>query len=179
MTRRERLLLTLAGLALFVSLNDGARAQVSSVFGFFDQTRVAGTAVSVNTGNADAGSQRVVLARDSEICNGKDTSQVAVSVSASGNTELVALTSSQTIYVCDAWLQSSGTTAFRFIYGTGTACATGETNMSGPVDWTAQAGFAHNFDGRLKTAASNALCIKLGSAVAVNGVVTYRKANTF
>ena len=51
--------------------------------------------------------------------------------------------------------------------------------MTGPVGTTVGQGFVHNFNGRLKTAEANALCIKLSTGVAVNGVITYRKAATF
>lgn len=141
--------------------------------------QVGGTTVTGGNGASTAGSPRVVLAQDSGLCNPKDVSRVAVAISSSGNNELVALTSGQTIYVCDALLISDGTVAVQFIYGTGTACATGETDMSGPMGTVANLGFAHNFEGRLKTAEANALCIELSGAVAVNGVITYRKLATF
>jgi hypothetical protein len=139
-------------------------------------TQVAGTNLSTGVGAAGAGTPRVAIARDSDVCNPIDTAQVAVNVSASGNTELVALTTNQTIYVCDVLLVAGGTVEAQLIYGTGTACATGETDMTGAVALVANTGYAHDFKGRLKTAASNALCLELSGAVSVQGVVTYRKA---
>ena len=130
-------------------------------------------------GSTTSATTRVVTAYDSGVCNPKDTSQFAISISSSGNNELVALTSSQTIYVCDLTLVSNGTVGVQVIYGTGTACATGETNMSGVLPLVANSGWSHNYDGRLKTAASNALCLELSAAVQVDGIVTYRKAATF
>ncbi len=137
--------------------------------------QVGGTSVTTGVGSAAAGTMRVAVARDSEVCNPIDTAQVAVAVSASGNTELVPLTSGQTIYVCDVLLVAGGTVDVQLISGTGTACATGETDMTGAVPLVANTGYVHNFNGRLKTAASNALCLELSGAVSVQGTVTYRK----
>lgn len=113
------------------------------------------------------------------VCNPKDTLQAPISTASSGNVELVALTSGQTIYVCDWTLVATGAVAVQIIYGTGTACGTGETNMTGAMPLAANGGWTHNYDGRLKTAEANALCIELSGAVQVDGVVTYRKAATF
>lgn len=131
-------------------------------------------------GSVGSATQRVVIAYDSGVCNAKNTSQLAVSVSSSGNNELVALTSAQTIYVCDLTLIADGAVDVQLIYGTGTACGTGETNMSGVMKLTAAgSGWTHDYGGRLKTAEANALCLELSGAVAVNGILTYRKAATF
>lgn len=134
---------------------------------------------SSGAGVSDSGTQRVVIAKDSAVCNAKDTAQAVISTASSGNVELVALTAGQTIYVCDFTLVSTGTVAVQLIYGTGSACATGETNMTGAMPFVANGGWTHNYDGRLKTAEANALCIELSAATQVDGVVTYRKAATF
>jgi hypothetical protein len=140
---------------------------------------IGNSVVDTNKGVASNGTQRVAIAEDSGVCNPKDTAQVAVSVSASGNTQLVALTSGQTIYVCDIVLVARGAVEAQFIYGTGTACATGETDMSGPMSLIANTGFTNSPLGRFKTAAANALCLELSAAVQVDGYITYRKAATF
>lgn len=132
------------------------------------------TKADAGAGVTGSNTQRVVVASDSGVCNPKDTAQFPISVSASGNTELVALTAGQTIYICDVVLSANGTVTATLIYGTGTACGTGETNIL-PQDLTAQVGYTGSFGGRLKGAAANALCLDLSGAVAVKGVVTYRK----
>lgn len=132
------------------------------------------TKADAGAGVTGSNTQRVVVASDSGVCNPKDTSQFPISVSASGNTELVALTAGQTIYICDVVLSANGTVTATLIYGTGTACGTGETNML-PQDLTAQVGYTGSFGGRLKGAAANAVCIDLSGAVAVKGMITYRK----
>lgn len=134
---------------------------------------------SAGAGNSDSSTQRVVVARDSDVCNAKDTAQVVISTASSGNVELVALTSGQTIYLCDFTIMAGGTVGVQLIYGTGTACATGETNMTGVMPLVVNTGWTHNYGGRLKTAEANAFCIELSGAVQVDGVVTYRKMVTF
>lgn len=134
---------------------------------------------SAGAGNSDSSTQRVVVARDSDVCNAKDTAQVVISTASSGNVELVALTSGQTIYLCDFTIMAGGTVGVQLIYGTGTACATGETNMTGVLPLVINSGWTHNYGGRLKTAEANAFCIELSGAVQVDGVATYRKMGTF
>lgn len=134
---------------------------------------------SAGAGNSDSSTQRVVVARDSDVCNAKDTAQVVISTASSGNVELVALTSGQTIYLCDFTIMAGGTVGVQLIYGTGTACATGETNMTGVMPLVVNTGWTHNYGGRLKTAEANAFCIELSGAVQVDGVATYRKMGTF
>ena len=134
---------------------------------------------SAGAGNSDSSTQRVVVARDSDVCNAKDTAQVVISTASSGNVQLVALTSGQTIYLCDFTIMAGGTVGVQLIYGTGTACATGETDMTGVLPLVVNSGWTHNYGGRLKTAEANALCIELSGAVQVDGVATYRKMGTF
>ena len=51
--------------------------------------------------------------------------------------------------------------------------------MSGVLPLVANSGWTHDYQGRLKTAASNAFCVELSGAVQVDGILTYRKAATF
>lgn len=97
--------------------------------------------------------------------------------STSGSTELVALTAGKTIYVCGYSILAAGTVNVKLIYGTGSACATGATNMTPAYQLVAQAGIV---DGSpiyrgLKTAASNALCINTSAGIAVQAIVYYSK----
>lgn len=99
----------------------------------------------------------------------------AISTSSSGNTQLVALSSGQTVYVCGYKTVSAGAVSANFIYGTGTACATGETAIEGPSAYAANGGALATNAGavQFKTAVSNALCIKLSAGVQTGGYVTY------
>lgn len=100
---------------------------------------------------------------------------VVYDASTSGSTQLVALVSGKTIYVCGFVIFSAGTANVKLLYGTGTACATGSTNLTPAFQLTAQTGASYgNGEGIVvKTAASNALCINSSAAVAVQGLVTY------
>lgn len=104
-------------------------------------------------------------------------SSVSVDTATSGNVELVALTAGQSVSVCSYTLVADGIVAAQFIYGTGTACATGETDLSGPMAFVANSGAsAGSGTGVLfRTAAGNALCIELSAAVGVRGSVSYAK----
>lgn len=95
----------------------------------------------------------------------------------SGNLQIIALSASQVIYICGWDVIASGTVNVQLVYGTGTNCGTGETNITGVYQLTAQAGLARANGGAVqaKTAASNALCIELSGAVQVDGLLTYVK----
>jgi len=102
---------------------------------------------------------------------------VVYDASTSGSTQLVALTSGQTIYLCGFVLFSAGTANVDLRYGTGTNCATGPTKITPAFQLTAQTGASYgNGEGVVaKTAASNALCVNSSAAVAVQALVTYTK----
>lgn len=104
-------------------------------------------------------------------------SSVAVSTAASGSTELVGLTASQVIYVCGYTFVSSASVSVKFVYGTGTACATGSTDLTGAMAVAANGGVVNAVDdgGIFKTASANALCINLSGATQTSGHVTYVK----
>lgn len=95
--------------------------------------------------------------------------------STNGSTELKALTSGRSIYVCGYTILSGGTVNVKLIYGTGTACATGSNNMTPAYQLTAQVGAVDGspFARGLKTASANALCINTSAGVAVQAIVYY------
>ncbi len=99
----------------------------------------------------------------------------------SGSTQLVALTASQIIYICGYTITSNSATGVdvKFVYGTGTNCATGPTDMTPPytLDTDLMAGMVSNrvYGNALKTAASNALCLNASAAVTVRAEVQYTK----
>lgn len=145
---RARLALGLALLASILlwveraALADG----VTSVFGFIDLTRVGGTAVSVNNGTADAGSQRVAVASDSQLAvaslpnEGQQTAANSISVTPDTDNDSVGatgaappgeatlvggVTSGATggflggITVCDSWVSVDIVTATTVLAVTG------------------------------------------------------------
>lgn len=95
--------------------------------------------------------------------------------SASGDLQLVALTSGKTIYICGYEMEASGTVTAQLEYGTGANCATGKTAITDGFDLVAQSGIVSRspFYNGMKTAASNALCLNLGGAIKVAGGVYY------
>lgn len=104
-------------------------------------------------------------------------SSAVISTASSGSAQLVALTSGQTTYVCSYNWMANGTVNVKLVYGTGTNCGTGSTDLTGAYNHTTQTGIAvtsPSWTG-IKTAASNALCINLSAAVQVSGVVMYTK----
>lgn len=98
--------------------------------------------------------------------------------STSGSTELVALTSGQTIRIC-GFLLSTGATAtnVKLVYGTGTNCGTGSTDITPAFQLSTndRAGLLSPFWQGLATASANALCINASAGNAVQGIVLYDK----
>lgn len=121
----------------------------------------AGTAASIGSGSDCSDDSKVTSA--------------AVSVSSSGNNQIVALSGSTLVEVCGWNLISRGAVEAQWIYGTGSACATGETDLTGAYQLIAQVGAAVSNGGAIqfKTTAGQALCLELSAATQVDGVVTY------
>jgi hypothetical protein len=113
------------------------------------------------------------------ICNDPNlTTSVAISQTAlNGNAELVALTSNQTIYICGYNFMTSAAASIRLVYGTGSACATGETGITGAYPMVANQGINAGFGGAIvaKGAVSNAVCIETSASANVHGIMTYAK----
>ena len=95
--------------------------------------------------------------------------------STNGATQLVALSAGKKIYVCGYTIFSAGTVNVSLQYGTGTACATGATNILPAWELTAQTGVADSspYYRGLAAIASNELCILTSAGVAVQAVVYY------
>lgn len=105
------------------------------------------------------------------------SASVPIDMSTATTTQLVALTSGQRILVT-AWdAMAAGTTTFKLVYGTGTNCGTGTTNLTAAYDWTAQAGLTKGsgLGPVLVVPAGNALCGVNSAAVHVAGSVAYDK----
>ena len=102
-------------------------------------------------------------------------SSVAINTSTSGNVELVALNGSDLIYVCGYSVVAGAATGVQFIYGTGTACATGETDITGVWSFAANGGITQANGGvpQFIAPAGNALCVENSGANSIQGHVTY------
>jgi hypothetical protein len=104
-------------------------------------------------------------------------SSAAISIASSGSTEIVGLTAGTIIYVC-AWdVVADGTVAVKWVYGTGTNCATGAVNLDGARAFIVNSGIAKGtgYGVLFKTAVSNALCINLSASIGARGHITYAK----
>lgn len=122
--------------------------------------------IGVNGSGATGGFLRGLIGCDAKI---------TYDASTNGSTELVALTSGRTVYVCGYTIIASGTVNVKLIYGTGTACATGSNNMTPAYQLTAQVGAVDGspFWRGLNTASANALCLNTSAGVAVQAIVYY------
>lgn len=120
--------------------------------------------------------QQVVQSESPSRCLSSGVSSVAISTADTGNTQLVALAAGETVHVCGFVLNVGGAVGAQFITGTGTACATDETDLTGVLDLAADGDTisvpnsgADQFQGAL----SSALCLELSGGVQTNGVLTY------
>lgn len=102
-------------------------------------------------------------------------SSAAINVSTATTTQIVALASSQKIYVTSFDVIAGGTGNITFVYGTGSNCGTGTTSLTGAYPLTAQAGIAkgNGLGPVLVVPASNALCVTTSAAVQMSGSVSY------
>lgn len=99
----------------------------------------------------------------------------AINVSTATTTELVPLVSGQQIYVTHFNVIAGGTGNITLVYGTGSACGTGTTSLSGAYNLTAQAGIAagNGLGVILIVPPGRALCVTTSAAVQMSGFVSY------
>ena len=89
--------------------------------------------------------------------------------------ELVALVANKTIFVTHFDVNSAGTGTIKFVYGTGTNCGTGTTDLTGAYALVAN-GYINAGNGLgviIPVPRSNALCITTTGAVQRSGLVSY------
>lgn len=95
--------------------------------------------------------------------------------SASGIVQLVGLTASQIIRVCHISLSSDTATNIKFLYGTGSNCGTGGTDITGLYNGVKTLALDFGPGAALRTIASNAFCISSSASATLGGVVSYAK----
>ncbi len=126
------------------------------------------------------------LTQSADPCAYATKSSVAINITTATTTSLVAASGTTTVYVCGFSLTISpaGTTAdtIQFEYGTGAACVTTQTVLTGTFGngdlTTAAAVTPISYGGSGQTVfqsiASNAICaVSAGNAVSIQGVMTY------
>ena len=143
------------------------RQRVAVLFGLF--------AVMVALWALPQPTQAQITAQNENIsrCGTAAISSVVINTATSGNVELVALAAGKRVYVCGFTLDNdTATTGLQFIYGTGTACGTNETDLTGVMTVAAltvpNAGATH-----FVNAAGTAFCIELSTNTQVNGYLQY------
>ncbi|MGH8865092.1 MAG: hypothetical protein ACREVZ_10710, partial [Burkholderiales bacterium] len=102
-------------------------------------------------------------------------SSAVVSVGAAATTQVVALVTNQTIYVCGYQIDEAAAGTIRWVSGTGANCATGTTNRTGAMATLAGEPFTYGPGSTLfKTAVGEALCVTAtGVGGTVDGIVTF------
>lgn len=98
--------------------------------------------------------------------------QAAVSLTAAGNTQIIALSGSTTIRICHLSLSAAAAEDIKVTTGTGANCATGTADVTG-LYRTATALALDFTTGPLKGAAGAAICISQSAVVNAGGVVVY------
>jgi hypothetical protein len=105
------------------------------------------------------------------------SSSAKVDVATGTTTEIVALTAGKNIFVTSFNLFAGGTGTIKFVYGTGSACGTGTTDLTGAYPLKDQGSIAvgsgHGLV--LYVPASNALCVTTSASVQISGSVSYAK----
>jgi hypothetical protein len=104
------------------------------------------------------------------------TNSVVINTASSGLTQLIAASGTKVIRVCHWSGVPTTAVAVQLEYGTGSACGTGTTALSG--NYGSAAGvlaFAFDFgpEAALLTPAGKALCLNLGAAIQLDGTITY------
>lgn len=100
---------------------------------------------------------------------------IPITVSTQTTAQLVPAISGKSIYVTSAMVIAAGTTNVTFVYGTGTNCGTGQGNVTGTLQLTAQVGFAYGDGSGIiwVVPQGNALCVTNSQAIAIPGSLSY------
>lgn len=118
-----------------------------------------------------------------EIASSLAGASAPIAVSTATTTEIIAKPTALSpgggtaaIYVMGHEVVAAGTGNIQFVYGTGTACATGQTALTGTYTLTAQTRIngGGGFGPEWVLPAGNALCVVTSAAVGMNGFVSYR-----
>jgi hypothetical protein len=90
---------------------------------------------------------------------------------ASGSVQIVGLSGSTVIRVCHLSISANTATNFTIQYGTGSACGTGTTALSGAYNNVTT--LALDLNGTLRAPAGQAVCINSSGTITAGGIVTY------
>lgn len=174
---------TIGGLGF--PLEDAAEtAGLAGIYAFGVRRDTAASSAGTSGDNTMASYDALgrIWARDGGPCGDwSRLTSAAINTAAAGNVEVVALNGSDLIYVCGYSIVVDAAVDVQFIYGTGTACATGETDITGIWGLAANGGITQANGGAIQfgaVPAGNALCIENSAAVQVSGHVAYVRTAT-
>ena len=161
-----------AGIPRVTLSNDSSLAANQST----NVAQINGVTPLMGNGNTGTGSHRVTNA-DNDPCQTSGRAKSSAVVNVTADAQVVALSGSTIIYVCQFSVTVTGTTpTVRLISGTGVVCATGLTGRTGayaPLPGTYMQGGGGSAT-LLATAAGEALCMDVeGTSPSVQGVLTY------
>lgn len=125
-----------------------------------------------------------VVANQFDACAVLPKKSVSVNFSSATTTQLVGLIANQNIFVCDFFLnQANGAGSLKLVYGTGTNCGTGTTNLTGPIfASTVASGVTNTVGGsgipstQAVVPSGNALCATTTGTIQQSGWLTYIQA---
>lgn len=103
------------------------------------------------------------------------TATAKIDVSTATTTQIVAASGAFKVKLAAFSIIAGGTGNIKFVYGTGSNCGTGTTDLTASYNLTAQSGIAmgSGLGIVLITPASQALCVTTSAAVQMSGFVTY------
>lgn len=107
-------------------------------------------------------------------CFNSPKSTASVAISTATTTSLVALAAGKAVYLCGFSASVGASTTLQFEYGTGAACVTTQTVLTGAITPATGVVISFNSDGTDLTApAGNALCLVSTGTGGINGFITY------
>ena len=105
------------------------------------------------------------------VCN----TPTPLTLTASGNTEIVALTAMKSIRICHISLSGDSTVNVKLTTGTGSNCGTGTADLTGFYNQAVSIALDFQQGAALRAPAGNAVCVNLSGASNWGGVVVYGK----
>ncbi len=101
------------------------------------------------------------------------TLSALINTSASGATQIVALSGSKVIRICHISFSTVATEDVKLVYGTGSNCGTGTNDLTGLYKTVQSFDFEYAFGSPLKAPAAQAICFNQSVAQAAGVTVVY------
>lgn len=134
-------------------------------------------AFGVSFANAQSVSSSICYTTDGRNCVPAIAANksASIAVTSATTTQLVALLSGKSIYVTSFALVSTAANTAKFVYGTGSNCGTGTTDLTGAFGMSTFTVIPHGngLGSVLYVPPSNALCVVTTTTGTINGLVSY------